>query len=85
MKRNINLVEINPHSMSAILEGKIEEIYKLTSVDEIYGFIETLFDENAINTVASNRLLGNIKKSRSLGAAQFVVTNSWLKGSGLGV
>lgn len=85
MKQNINLVEINPNSMSAVLNNKMEEIYKLTTVPEIYQFTKNLFEEHEINTIASNRLLENIRKSRSLSAAQYTVTNSWLKGSGLGV
>ena len=85
MKRKIDLVEINPNCMSALLENNITTIYSQPSIDSIYAYVSNLFLENNLDTNASRRLLLNIKKSRSLVAAQTTVTNSLLAGRGLAV
>ena len=85
MKRNIDLTKINPNCMSAIIERNINEIYSCQSVNDIHSYVSNLFKENNLDTNASRRLLENIRKSRSLVAAQSTVTNSLLAGCGLAV
>ena len=85
MRRNLDLSAINSKSMAALLNANMTTIYEFTSTSNLLNFISELFKSNGVDTVASNRLLNNIRKSKSLTEAQFIVTNSLLKGCGLGV
>lgn len=71
-------------SMTQVLSDASNSLNSCASVDELHNKVKELFDENGINTVASNRLLTSIAKSRNLTDAQQTVYNSILSGSGLG-
>lgn len=85
MNRNIDLTEINPRCMASIIKNNAESIYACKTVAEVHDLVKSLFDSNRVNTKASNRLLMNILKSKSVTAAQFAVTNSMLSGQGMSV
>lgn len=71
-------------SMTQVLSDASNNLNSCASVDELHNKVKELFDESDINTVASNRLLTSISKSRNLTDAQQTVYNSILSGSGLG-
>lgn len=72
-----------PGTMSYVLEKNMDKVWGAKSKDSLIGIIKKLFDDNGINTNASNRLLFNIDRQRDLTGAQQVVANSILAGSGL--
>ena len=72
-----------PGTMSYVLEKNMDKVWGAKSKDSLIGIIKKLFDDNGINTEASNRLLFNIDRQRDLTGAQQVVANSILAGSGL--
>lgn len=77
----INLENVE-HSMTSIIKENYKEICAQTSKTELYNTVKRLFEQNSLNTKASNRLLTNIMKSSNLTQAQFTVTNSLLSGAG---
>ena len=77
----INLENVE-HSMTSIIKENYKEICAQTSKTELYNTIKRLFEQNNLNTKASNRLLTNIMKSSNLTQAQYTVTNSLLSGAG---
>ena len=72
-----------PGTMSYVLEKNMDKVWGAKSKDSLIGIIKKLFDDNGINTEASNRLLFNIDRQGDLTGAQQVVANSILAGSGL--
>lgn len=72
-----------PGTMSYVLEKNMDKVWGAKSKDSLIGIIKKLFDDNGINTKASNRLLFNIDRQRDLTGAQQVLANSILAGSGL--
>lgn len=72
-------------SMTQVLTDATAKLNACSSVSELHNAIKELFAANNINTVASNRLLNNIEKSKSLTDAQFKLYNSILAGSKLSV
>ena len=80
----INLENVE-HSMTNIIKENYKEICAQQSKVELYNVIKRLFEQNELNTKASNRLLTNIMKSSNLTQAQYTVTNSLLSGAGCSV
>ena len=80
----INLENVE-HSMTKIIKENYKEICAQKSKIELYNIIKRLFEQNELNTKASNRLLTNIMKSSNLTQAQYTVTNSLLSGAGCSV
>lgn len=72
-----------PGTMSYVLEKNMDKVWEAKSKDALRDIIKKLFDDNGINTEASNRLLFNIGRQRDLTGAQHVLANSILAGSGL--
>lgn len=72
-----------PGTMSYVLEKNMDKVWGAKSKDSLRDIIKKLFDDNGINTEASNRLLFNIDRQRDLTGAQQVLANSILAGSGL--
>lgn len=72
-----------PGTMSYVLEKNMDKVWGAKSKDSLISIVKKLFDDNGINTNASNRLLFNIDRQRDLTGAQQVVANSILAGSGL--
>lgn len=87
VRRNLRQEAIDlskkPGTMSYVLEKNMDKVWGAKSKDSLIGIIKKLFDDNGINTEASNRLLFNIDRQRDLTGAQQVVANSILAGSGL--
>lgn len=87
VRRNLRQEAIDlskkPGTMSYVLEKNMDKVWGAKSKDSLIGIIKKLFDDNGINTEASNRLLFNIDRQRDLTRAQQVVANSILAGSGL--
>ena len=77
----VNLENVN-HSMTNIIKENFQEICAQTSKDAIYLLVKKLFEQNSLSTTASNRLLTNIMKSKTLLQAQQTVINSFLSGAG---
>lgn len=72
-----------PGTMSYVLEKNMDKVWGAKSKDSLISIVKKLFDDNGINTKASNRLLFNIDRQRDLAGAQQVLANSILAGSGL--
>lgn len=81
-KKDLSQVE---NSMTKVLTDNIDSVNKSKTVDELFNTVSEIFKNNNIDTKASNRLLMNIKKNRSLSGAQSVVFNSILDGGNNGV
>lgn len=77
----VNLENVN-HSMTSIIKENFQEICAQTSKDAVYSLVKKLFEQNSLSTTASNRLLTNIMKSKTLMQAQQTVINSFLSGAG---
>ena len=77
----VNLENVN-HSMTNIIKENFQEICAQTSKDAVYLLVKKLFEQNSLSTTASNRLLTNIMKSKTLLQAQQTVINSFLSGAG---
>ena len=69
-------------SMSNIIQSNMDKINNCKTKDELLSTIKKIFDENNLNTKASNRLLNNIAKCKNFTDALTVVTNSYLSGTG---
>lgn len=69
-------------SMSNIIQSNMDKINNCKTKDELLNTIKKIFDENNLNTKASNRLLNNIVRSKDFTTALMVVTNSYLSGTG---
>lgn len=69
-------------SMSNIIKSNMDKINNCKTKDELLSTIKKIFDENNLNTKASNRLLNNIAKCKNFVDALMVVTNSYLSGTG---
>lgn len=69
-------------SMSNIIQSNMDKINNCKTKDELLSTIKKIFDENNLNTKASNRLLNNIAKCKNFIDALTVVTNSYLSGTG---
>lgn len=80
----VNLENVN-HSMTNIIKENFQEICAQTSKDAVYLLVKKLFEQNSLSTTASNRLLTNIMKSKTLVQAQQTVINSFLSGAGCSV
>lgn len=80
----INLENVE-HSMTNIIKENYKEVCAQQSKVELYNTIKRLFEQNNLNTKASNRLLTNIMKSSNLTQAQYTVTNSLLSGAGCSI
>lgn len=85
IKNNLNLAEINTHSMTAVLQSNTERLWSAHTKELLVETVKEIFNENKIDTVASKRLIENMSKSRSLENAQITLTNSMLCGFGLGL
>ena len=68
--------------MSNIIQSNMDKINNCKTKDELLSTIKKIFDENNLNTKASNRLLNNIAKCKNFTDALTVVTNSYLSGTG---
>lgn len=69
-------------SMSNIIQSNMDKINNCKTKDELLSTIKKIFDENNLNTKASNRLLNNIARCKNFNNALMVVTNSYLSGTG---
>ena len=69
-------------SMSNIIQSNMDKINNCKTKDELLNTIKKIFDENNLNTKASNRLLNNIAKCKNFIDALMVVTNSYLSRTG---
>lgn len=69
-------------SMSNIIQSNMDKINNCKTKDELLSTIKKIFDENNLNTKASNRLLNNIARCKNFIDALMVVTNSYLSGTG---
>ena len=68
--------------MSNIIQSNMDKINNCKTKDELLSTIKKIFDENNLNTKASNRLLNNIARCKNFNNALMVVTNSYLSGTG---
>lgn len=69
-------------SMSNIIQSNMDKINNCKTKDELLNTVKKIFDENNLNTKASNRLLNNIIRSKDFITALQAVTNSYLSGTG---
>lgn len=69
-------------SMSWAITKHSAEIMGVQTVPGMILTLSKIFAKYDINTPASNRLLSNVEKSRSVTDAQFKVYNSCLAGAG---
>lgn len=69
-------------SMSNIIQSNMDKINNCKTKDELLSTIKKIFDENNLNTKASNKLLNNIARCKNFNNALMVVTNSYLSGTG---
>lgn len=76
-----NLQTVN-NSMTSVLSKNIENVNACKNKAAVVDCVVELFTANGINTEASNRLVKNIKKSKSFESALFTVYNSILAGCG---
>lgn len=85
MVQNLNLAEVNDHSMVAILEKHKQQLWEADSKEGLVLLVTKIFADNNLNTKASVRLLENMKKSKTFEKALYTLTNSMLCGYGLGL
>lgn len=81
----VDLSKINEKSMTSVLNANYESVKDVAnkgSVNDVLNLVENLFNEAGINTKASNRLLNNIRKSKTSTEAIWTITNSMLSGFG---
>ena len=71
-------------SMVSVLNPYVKQLENKTKA-EIVKDVKKLFDDNGIATKASKRLLLNLARAKSDEDAQFIITNSYLAGSGMAV
>lgn len=72
-------------TMTKLLSTKTSELNACTSKEELVSTVTAMLKEAGIDTVASRRLIMNMKKSRSLTKAFETLYSSILYGSNLGV
>ena len=73
------------HSMTSILGANLDKINACTTKSELYSVVLKIFDENNLNTNASNRLLTNIQRKPNFASALQTIYDSYLCGSKLAV
>lgn len=86
--QKIDLTKINEKSMASLIQKNNDIIKKSCesgSVSEIFETISKIFRDAELSTPATERLLKNIKKSRTATEATFIVYNSLMAGCGLGL
>lgn len=69
-------------SMTNVLEKNISKINSCSTVKELVNTVKEILEKNGIDTKASQRLIKNIEKQRSLMSAFSTVYNSCLAGEG---
>lgn len=72
-------------SMTNVLEKNISKINSCSTVKELVDTVKEILEKNGIDTKASQRLIKNIEKQKSVMGAFSTVYNSYLAGSGQGV
>lgn len=87
-KVKTDLSKVNDRSIASLIQKNNDAIKKSCesgSVSRIYETVSKVFTEAAVSTPATERLLNNIKKSRTATEATFIVYNSMMAGCGLGL
>lgn len=90
LRRNNKAKELNEDkdlskvegSMTSVLEKNISKINSCSTVKEIVNTVKDILEKNGIDTKASQRLIKNIEKQKSLMGAFSTVYNSCLAGEG---
>ena len=87
-KVQTDLSKVNERSIASLItknDAIVKKSCETGSVSEIYSAISKIFEDAALNTTATRRLLENIRKSRTATRATFIVYNSMMAGCGLSV
>ena len=73
------------YNFKSVLEQIINDVYKMTDVNEAKNFIENFLEEKKINDVTKKQMLQNISEIKSMLKLQFYITNSLLRFEGMSV
>lgn len=71
-----------PHSMTAVLSARVKDLNACKTRDELVKLVKEIFEENGIDTKASQRLIANMESKKSFGDALFTLWNSIMSGTG---
>lgn len=71
-----------PHSMTAVLSARVKDLNACKTRDELVKLVKEIFEENGIDTKASQRLITNMESKKSFGDALFTLWNSIMSGTG---
>ncbi len=73
------------YNFKSVLEQIINDVYKMTDVNEAKNFIENFLEEKKIDDVTKKQMLQNISEIKSMLKLQFYMTNSLLRFEGMSV
>jgi hypothetical protein len=73
------------YNFKSVLEQIINDVYKMTDVNEAKKFIENFLEEKKIDNVTKSQMLQNISEIKSMLKLQFYITNSLLRFEGMSV
>lgn len=73
------------YNFKSVLEQIINDVYKMTDVNEAKKFIENFLEEKKIDNVTKSQMLQNISEIKSMLKLQFYMTNSLLRFEGMSV
>ena len=73
------------YNFKSVLEQIINDVYKMTDVNEAKNFIENFLEEKKIDDVTKSQMLQNISEIKSMLKLQFYMTNSLLRFEGMSV
>ena len=73
------------YNFKRVLEQIINDVYKMTDVNEAKKFIENFLEEKKIDNVTKSQMLQNISEIKSMLKLQFYITNSLLRFEGMSV
>lgn len=72
-------------SMAFIIENNHDKFDACSTVSELVNVLKVVFNENNLNTKASNRLIQNVARKNDFAFALMTIYDSYLFGSNLAV